>query len=122
MSRSSLTPEQYAELGNLWRRYLVELRFKSELKKDDQTTRETISYLEESGEAGILENDVVSALHLFQSVPRHTREWWEWLTVLDGSMKARFVCMCLTNDAYHEKRRVVAFAIERAFADDENTD
>ncbi|MAE79343.1 MAG: hypothetical protein CL967_06235 [Euryarchaeota archaeon] len=116
MSRNRYSEENYYELERLWTRFHVELTFKAGLAEKENVSPEMASFLKEEGEAAQFEADVVAALRIFRGLEKHTKKWWEWLTVINGSLKARFVCMCLNDDEYYERRRDFAIATGYALA------
>ena len=124
-SQVLFSAEQYSAIERLWPTYLVEIDVEAELSNAGVTTRgETSSAAreEEEGDAAQLKADVTTALHIIQRLKQNTAEWWEWFTVLNGSLKARFICLCMNDEGYCKRRKLIFEASEFICIAEEDTD
>lgn len=104
-STEAMSPEEYTTIEACWERMYrrkVQAIHAMPLKK---LTQWVTSRVGGEDNPDTLDAELTGALAIFCSTKKHTKTWWEWLTIINGSLKARYVCMCITDEGYWKKQK-----------------
>lgn len=100
-----MSPEEYTAIEACWERMshrkLQEI-YAMPLK---ELTQWVTSRVGGEDDPDTLDAEITGALAIFCNTKKHTKTWWEWLTIINGSLKARYVCMCITDEAYWKRQK-----------------
>ncbi len=105
MPAEAMSPEEYATIDQHWEMYYhskLKIIHGGDLK---QITKQIVLRAGDEDDPDTLDANLISALTIFCTTEKHTKNWWEWMTIINGSLKARYVCMCITDEDYWEKQK-----------------
>lgn len=100
-----MPPKEYAAIEACWERMYhrkVQAIYTMSLK---ELTQWVTSRVDGEDDPDTLDAEITGALAIFCITEKHTKTWWEWLTIINGSLKARYVCMCITDEVYWKKQK-----------------